>query len=148
MVTSQTGIRTWTPDDHPSIPHRRDRIDLTIVANISRLIPPTINLMEYSIEFETASLTEYPLMHLVQNRDLQLEVDEVKKAIQHEVWNLFHLWHPRSTFHLTVATIPLDSTRAVAQTVAYDSTLEEVINLIQLPPRRCRLHFQAIPNEC
>ena len=142
---SEAGIRTLTTESSSSIPHRRDRIDLTITVNLSRLAPPDINLMAFSHDHGTASLTEYPLMHLMQSRDLDLEVDEIKKAVQHEVWSLFQVWHPRSTFHLTVEVRTPEHSRSIAQQLAYDTTIDEVLQL--LPPRRSCLHFVVMPND-
>ena len=142
---SEAGTRTLTTESSSSIPHRRDRIDLTITVNLSRLAPPDINLMAFSHDHGTASLTEYPLMHLMQSRDLDLEVDEIKKAVQHEVWSLFQVWHPRSTFHLTVEVRTPEHSRSIAQQLAYDAIIDEVLQL--LPPRRSCLHFVVMPND-
>ena len=142
---SEAGTRTLTTESSSSIPHRRDRIDLTITVNLSRLAPPDINLMAFSHDHGKASLTEYPLKHLMQSRDLDLEVDEIKKAVQHEVWSLFQVWHPRSTFHLTVEVRTPEHSRSIAQQLAYDTTIDEVLQL--LPPRRSCLHFIVMPND-
>ena len=81
----------------------------------------------------------------MQSRDLDLEVDEIKKAVQHEVWSFFQVWHPRSTFHLTVEVLTPEHSRSIAQQLAYDTTIDEVLQL--LPPRRSCLHFVVMPND-
>ena len=134
-----------TQEGMPSVPHRRNRIDFEIVVNLSRLAPPNINLINFRQDNGTHSLTDYPLMRLQQTRDLHMEVDEIKKAIQDEVWTLFALWHQRSSYNIYIDVMSPESRRLVSQKVDYDSTLEEVINMLQLPPRRGQLKLHAIP---
>lgn len=98
----QAGGRTIAEDEHTAGPYKRARIDLHIVADLSRLVPPTLILSEVEQQQGIPPLTDFPLMHWVQTPDLQLELDEIKKAAQHDVWALFNHWHPRSSFHLTV----------------------------------------------
>ena len=120
---------------------KQARIDLRVYADISRVIPPHLNLAETERQQGLPKLTDYPVMHLLQSRDLQLELDEIKKAIQHDVWTLFQQWHPRSCFHLTVDYFNYEENKTVAQ---------EVINQIQpLNPQAPleRLKFLAIPND-
>ncbi len=86
----------------------------------------------------------------MQTRDLQLELDEIKKAVQHDVWALFHQWHPRSTFHLTVEHFCHETKTLISQRAGYDNTIQEVIN--QIRPRNPqdhleRIKFAVIPND-
>ena len=99
---TQAGCRTVADPTSSAVPYKNARIDLRIFADISRLLPPHLVLSEAEHTQGLPSLTDFPVMHLMQTRDLQLELDEIKKAVQHDVWALFHQWHPRSTFHLTV----------------------------------------------
>ena len=84
----QAGGRTIADAASTAVPYKNARIDLRIVADISRLVPPNIILSEAEHQQGIPSLTEFPLMHLMQTRDLQLELDELKKAAQHDVWAL------------------------------------------------------------
>ena len=146
---SQAGGRTSHINDTTgsSVPHRRERIALSIVVDLSRLVPPNIILAEFQQLHGTPSLTDFPLMHFVQTRDLLLEVDEIKKATQHEIWNLFNTWHPRSSFHLTLATYCHDTRCMISEPVSYEDTLEDVINRRQLQTQHSPIKFLAIPND-
>ena len=129
---------------------KQARIDLRVYADISRVIPPHLNLAETERQQGLPKLTDYPVMHLLQSRDLQLELDEIKKAIQHDVWTLFQQWHPRSCFHLTVDYYNYEENKTVAHKAGYDNTIQEVINQIQpLNPQAPleRLKFSAVPND-
>ena len=85
----QAGGRTIADAASTAVPYKNARIDLRIVADISRLVPPNIILPEAEHQQGIPSLTEFPLMHLMQTRDLQLELDELKKAAQHDVTGPF-----------------------------------------------------------
>ena len=128
----QAGCRTIADAVSTAVPYKNARIDLRIVADISRLLPPDIILSEAEHRQGIPSLTDFPLMHLMQTRDLQLELDELKKAAQHDVWVLFHQWHPRSTFHLTVEFYCHETRTMTSQWASYDNTIQEVINQIRI----------------
>ena len=89
----QAGRRSAENPLPEAVQFKNARIDLRIFADISRVIPPHLNLSETEQRQGLPRLTEFPVMHLMQTRDLQLELDEIKKAVQHDVWVLFHEWH-------------------------------------------------------
>ena len=147
---SQAGGRTINiadDIDRATVPHPRARIDLHIVADLSRLAPPNLILSEFEQYQGSHPLTDFPLMHLVQTRDLQMEIDEIKKATQHEIWALFNNWPLRSSFHLTIDTYCPETRRMTSQQVCYDNTIEEVINPLHLRTQQGRVKFTAIPND-
>ncbi len=147
---SQAGGRTThisDDNDRPTVPHRRARIDLLIVVDLSRLVPPNVILAEFQQSQETPSLTDFPLMHFVQTRDLLMEIDEIKKATQHEIWTLFNTWPRRSSFHFTIDTYCPETQRMTSQQASYDNTIEDVINQWQLRTQQGRAKFTAIPKD-
>ena len=147
----KAGQRSVANTSTDIVQFKNARIDLRVYyADISRMIPPHLNLAETERQQGLPKLTDFPVMHLLQSRDLQLELDEIKKAIQHDVWTLFHQWHPRSCFHLTVDYFNYEEKKSVAHKAGYDNTIQEVINQIRpLNPQAPleRINFSAIPND-
>ena len=151
VLTMHQAGRRSTGNTIPEAVHFKNaRIDLRIYADISRMLPPHIVLAEAEQQQGLPKLTDFPVMHLMQNRDLQLELDEIKKAVQHDVWVLFHQWHPRSNFHLKVDYYNEDEKIMTSQRASYDNTIQEVIN--QIRPRHPqapleRIKFAVIPHD-
>ena len=146
----QAGRRSATDTITDAVQFKNARIDLSVYADISRMIPRHLNLAETERKQGLPKLTDFPVMHLMQSRDLQLELDEIKKAIQHDVWTLFHQWYPRSGFHLTVDYFNYEENQLSSQRASYDNTIQEVINLIRpLNPQGPleRIKFAAIPHD-
>ena len=146
----QAGRRSAENPLPEAVQFKNARIDLRIFADISRVIPPHLNLSETEQRQGLPRLTDFPVMHLMQTRDLQLELDEIKKAVQHDVWVLFHEWHSRSNFHLTVDHYNHEEKRLVSQRVNYDNTIQDVINQLrpQYPQEPVeRIKFAVIPND-
>ena len=103
----QAGRRTITDQDQEAqhmVPRGMARIDLFIYVDLSRLLPTDTNLADFQQLHNTPSLTEFPVMHLVQARDLNLEIDEIKKAVQEELWSLLGTLTHRSSFYLAIGT--------------------------------------------
>ena len=146
----QAGRRSVDNPLPEAVQFKNVRIDLPIFADITRLLPPHLNILEAEQRQELPRLTEFPVMHLMQTRDLQLELDEIKKAVQHDVWVLFHEWHSRSNFHLTVEHYNHEERRLVSQRVNYDNNIQDVINQLrpQYPQEPVeRIRFAVIPND-
>ena len=150
LPMQKVGKRSEMHTRHDPVHFKQARIDLRVYADISRMIPKHLNLAETEQQQGLPKLTDYPVMHLLQSRDLQLELDEIKKAMQYDVWTLFQQWHPRSCFHLTVDYYNYEENKTLAHKAGYDNTIQEVINQIQpLNPQAPleRLKFSAIPND-
>ena len=146
----QAGRRSMDNSLPEAVQFKNARIDLRIFADISRVIPPHLNLEETERRQGLPQLTDFPVMHLMQTRDLHLELDEIKKAVQHDVWVLFHEWHSRSNFNLTLEHYNHEEKRLVSQKVNYDNTIQDVIN--QLRPKYPhepvdRISFAVTPND-
>ena len=121
----QAGCRSTVDTFSETVPYKNARIDLRIFADISRMLPSHIVPAEAEQRQGRPRLTDFPVMHLMQTRDLQLELDEIKKAVQHDVWVLFHQWHPRSSFHLTVEYYNHEDKTMTSQRASYDNTIQE-----------------------
>ena len=61
-----------------------------------------------------------------------MEVDEIKKALQNELWNVFEIWKKSSQFRLSNDVLCPEELRMVSKDVTNDSTIQEIINLWQL----------------
>ena len=75
LSTQKAGQRSAVNTRTDIVQFKQARIDLRVYADISRMIPPHLNLAETERQQGLPKLTDYPVMHLLQSRDLQLELD-------------------------------------------------------------------------